>query len=197
MPTRKSPIAFILACSLSCLAFTANAEEANETVNIHAQHHQELLEAQSNLGEEINLIDSVALQHLEEVKEMLFPAADIYGNIWNKERVNPYNIKGMELPDSANIDVSDYCIPAPGYITSNYGWRPPPYAPRSRPESTKLVTPYGLPSTVRYVLQNMNVADMATTLSSVTTMDWRPYTVTSLSSSLSPTNLSKPASPLL
>ena len=50
--------------------------------------------------------------------------------------------------------------------------------------------------TVRYVLQNMNVADMATTLSSVTTMDWRPYTVTSLSSSLSPTNLSKPASPL-
>ena len=123
MPTRKSPIAFILACSLSCLAFTANAEEANETVNIHAQHHQELLEAQSNLGEEINLIDSVALQHLEEVKEMLFPAADIYGNIWNKERVNPYNIKGMELPDSANIDVSDYCIPAPGYITSNYGWR--------------------------------------------------------------------------
>ncbi len=123
MPTRKSPIAFILACSLSCLAFTANAEEVNETVNIHAQHHQELLEAQSNLGEEINLIDSVALQHLEEVKEMLFPAADIYGNIWNKERVNPYNIKGMELPDSANIDVSDYCIPAPGYITSNYGWR--------------------------------------------------------------------------
>ena len=55
----------MLACTFSCFAFTAMADEKNETVNIHAQHHQELLEAQSNLGEEINLIDSVALQHLE------------------------------------------------------------------------------------------------------------------------------------
>ena len=81
MPTGKLPFAVMLACTCSCVAFTAMADEKNETVNIHAQHHQGLLEAQSNLGEEINLIDSVALQHLEEVKEMLFPAAAIYCNI--------------------------------------------------------------------------------------------------------------------
>ena len=121
MQKLKSTVAFLFACSLACTGFTAQAEE--ETVNIHTQRHQELLQDQSTVEEEINLIDSVALKHLQEVEDLLFPASDIYGEIWNQERVNPYNAKNMQLPDSARIDVSKSCMPTNGYITSNYGWR--------------------------------------------------------------------------
>ncbi len=115
-----SKIAFFITCSSLCFGFVAHAED--KTVDIHMQHHQELLEAQSRV-EEINLIDSVAMQHLQDVENMLFPAAHIYGDVWSKDRVNPYNAKSLELPDSTTIDVSNYCMPSPGYITSNYGWR--------------------------------------------------------------------------
>ena len=110
----------LLTVLFTCVGFTTQAEE---TVDIHTRHHQELLESQQKINEEINLIDSVALRQLQEVEDMLFPASDIYGEIWNQERVNPYNAKNMQLPDSTTIDVSKYSMPSLGYITSNYGWR--------------------------------------------------------------------------
>ena len=58
-----------------------------------------------------------------EISDKLSLASELYGNDWNQERVNPYNASKMELPDSMIIDLSNYCIPHNGYITSNYGWR--------------------------------------------------------------------------
>ncbi len=107
----------------SIFVFTGFTSKAEDTLDIHTQQHRALLDDQITIGEEINLIDSLALKQLKEVEDMLFPASDIYGDIWNQERVNPYNIKGVQLPDSTSIDVSDYCLPTHGYITSNYGWR--------------------------------------------------------------------------
>lgn len=51
------------------------------------------------------------------------PAADIYNNIWTRERLNPYNFPIDSLPDSVRIDCSRFCMPAMGHITSKFGAR--------------------------------------------------------------------------
>ena len=51
------------------------------------------------------------------------PAEDLYNNIWTSARVNPYKIPIDSLPDSVRIDCSNFFIPVPGRVTSNYGPR--------------------------------------------------------------------------
>ncbi|MCH5328072.1 MAG: peptidoglycan DD-metalloendopeptidase family protein [Coprobacter sp.] len=95
-----------------------------QTVNpgsIHSQQHQDLLANQRNIKKEISLIDSLTFQRKLQQEAEEFPAIDLYGDDWNNEWVNPY--KTTQLPDSFAIDVSDYCMPVPGYKTSDYGWR--------------------------------------------------------------------------
>lgn len=61
-----------------------------------------------------NFVDS----NFEEESE---PEGDIYTEGWNSKRVNAY--VGVEVPDSKVIDVRDFAMPTPGYITSPYGYR--------------------------------------------------------------------------
>jgi murein DD-endopeptidase MepM/ murein hydrolase activator NlpD len=51
------------------------------------------------------------------------PADDIYNNIWTSTKLNPYKICIDSLPDSVRIDLSSYCVPVPGAITSDFGPR--------------------------------------------------------------------------
>lgn len=51
------------------------------------------------------------------------PADDIYNNIWTSTKLNPYKICVDSLPDSVRIDLSHYCVPVPGAITSDFGPR--------------------------------------------------------------------------
>lgn len=51
------------------------------------------------------------------------PAEDIYNKIWTSERVNPYQIPIDSIPDSTIINVSNFVMPVPGYITSKFGPR--------------------------------------------------------------------------
>jgi murein DD-endopeptidase MepM/ murein hydrolase activator NlpD len=51
------------------------------------------------------------------------PADDIYNNIWTCERLNPYKIPFDSLPDSVEVDCSDFKLPTHGYITSEFGPR--------------------------------------------------------------------------
>lgn len=96
---------------------------AQDLADIHTQHHQELLQGQPAVYEEINLLDTVAMKELLIAEPWISEAALLYGENWSSDRVNPYDAKKMELPDSMVIDLSNYCIPHNGYITSNYGWR--------------------------------------------------------------------------
>lgn len=105
---------------MSCMSFVAIAHDVTER---HVAHHQQLLENQIAVYEEINLLDTVALQELQIANGGLSLAAELYGTNWSQERVNPYDATKMDLPDSMIIDLSNYCIPHNGYITSNYGWR--------------------------------------------------------------------------
>ena len=58
----------------------------------------------------------------ELLKEEQEPEIDIYTESWNSDLVNPY--AGQEVPDNVRIDVSEYAMPVPGYVTSPYGYRP-------------------------------------------------------------------------
>lgn len=51
------------------------------------------------------------------------PAEDIYNNIWTSDHVNPYKIPIDSMPDSVRIDCSNFFVPVPGLITSEFGPR--------------------------------------------------------------------------
>jgi murein DD-endopeptidase MepM/ murein hydrolase activator NlpD len=66
-----------------------------------------------------------AISDLPEVKvpEEEFPAHAMYHNIWTGEKINPYNIRLVDTPDTVAIDLSGYCHPVHNVVTSNFGFR--------------------------------------------------------------------------
>ena len=51
------------------------------------------------------------------------PADSAYRNIWTDERVNPYGTMFDSLKEDVHIPMAGFKLPAPGYVTSPYGWR--------------------------------------------------------------------------
>ena len=51
------------------------------------------------------------------------PADSIYHFLWTDERVNPYGLMFDSLKDDVRILMAGFRLPAPGYVTSSYGWR--------------------------------------------------------------------------
>ena len=51
------------------------------------------------------------------------PADSLYHFIWTDERVNPYGTMFDSLKDDVHIPMAGFVLPAPGYVTSPYGWR--------------------------------------------------------------------------
>ena len=51
------------------------------------------------------------------------PADSVYRNIWTDARVNPYGNLFDSLQDDVHIPMAGFRLPAPGYVTSPYGWR--------------------------------------------------------------------------
>lgn len=51
------------------------------------------------------------------------PADSVYRFIWTDEKVNPYGNLFDSLQDDVHIRMSGFRLPAPGYVTSGYGWR--------------------------------------------------------------------------
>ncbi|MCD7971757.1 MAG: peptidoglycan DD-metalloendopeptidase family protein [Candidatus Azobacteroides sp.] len=114
---------FLLLGSCALLSFTANAQQSKSQVNQHTTTHQNLIAAQGDIKKEIELVDSLMMSYSIAKEQMdIVPAMDLYGDVWNNQRVNPYG--GGALPDSLIIDCSEYSMPVPDtYITSNYGPR--------------------------------------------------------------------------
>ncbi|MDE5642570.1 MAG: peptidoglycan DD-metalloendopeptidase family protein, partial [Muribaculaceae bacterium] len=50
-----------------------------------------------------------------------YAECDIYTEGWGSNMVNCYS--GMDVPQTAVINVSKFCMPHPGYVTSPYGYR--------------------------------------------------------------------------
>ena len=51
------------------------------------------------------------------------PADSAYHHIWTDERVNPYGTMFDSLKEDVHIPMAGFRLPAPGYVTSPFGWR--------------------------------------------------------------------------
>ncbi|MDE7376537.1 MAG: peptidoglycan DD-metalloendopeptidase family protein [Muribaculaceae bacterium] len=83
----------------------------------HSQQSADLLANQEHMDEIINLEINNYLNYVEEEE----PEFDIYTEGWDSRSVNPYDPN--KVPQTATIDVSNFCMPHPGYLTSPYGYR--------------------------------------------------------------------------
>lgn len=84
----------------------------------HNQQHSELIASQSH--------GNLEVENTQKYLEALFaeeeePEIDIYTEGWDSGFLNCY--KNAVVPQHAVIDVSKYCMPHPGYVTSPYGYR--------------------------------------------------------------------------
>jgi len=61
------------------------------------------------------MLDTMLINH--------HPADSIYHYIWTDERVNPYGTLFDSLKDDVHIPMAGFRLPAPGYVTSPFGWR--------------------------------------------------------------------------
>lgn len=108
---------FIAASLAVASVFAASAQDFR-LPDRHAASHDNLLANQGNAG--------ISVENTTRYLETLFneeeePELDIYTEGWDSHRVNCY--AGMDVPQTAVIDVSKFHMPHPGYITSPYGYR--------------------------------------------------------------------------
>ncbi|MEA4976752.1 MAG: M23 family metallopeptidase [Paludibacter sp.] len=73
-------------------------------------------------GDTTNLYQELLNDETDDLMEN-HPADDIYNNIWTSSKLNPYKIPIDSLPDSVNVDLSTFCVPVMGHITSHFGPR--------------------------------------------------------------------------
>ena len=104
---------------IAALTLTATAQELR-SVSAHDNMHSNLLASQRNIQDQVKTMETKAFMDIlmQEEEE---PEIDIYTESWNSQAVNPY--AGMDVADNVRIDVSEYSMPVPGYITSPYGYR--------------------------------------------------------------------------
>ena len=104
---------------IAALTLTATAQELR-SVSAHDNMHSNLLASQRNIQDQVKTMETKAFMDIlmQEEEE---PEIDIYTQSWNSQAVNPY--AGMDVADNVRIDVSEYSMPVPGYITSPYGYR--------------------------------------------------------------------------
>lgn len=84
----------------------------------HAASHDNLLANQGNAGISVENTSKYLEELFSEEEE---PEFDIYTEGWDSQAVNPF--KESDVPSSAVIDVTNFAMPHPGYITSPYGYR--------------------------------------------------------------------------
>lgn len=106
---------FIAATFILALGATAQNYQLPDR---HAVQHGVLLANQGNAGISVENTTRYLEELFDEEEE---PELDIYTEGWDSQAVNCYN--AAQVPNSAVIDVSNFAMPHPGYITSPYGYR--------------------------------------------------------------------------
>lgn len=113
--TRISLLAVGIVASL-----TVTAQTTYRLPGAHTEAHNGLIAGQINIGSQIKVPDTQAyLDNLFGDEEE--PEGDIYTEGWDSKLVNPF--ANSAVPDHKVIDVSKFCMPHPGYLTSPYGYR--------------------------------------------------------------------------
>ena len=110
----------IIAASVMAMALsTASAQY--RLPDTHNNQHQNLLAEQKPLSADIAVTNT--LKSLSALSRGARPdESEVYGEYWESASVNP--CVDAVIPEVRDIDVSGYYHPVPGYVTSNYGYRP-------------------------------------------------------------------------
>ncbi len=107
--------------ALTAIAAIGVAAQTYRLPSAHTAEHKNLIARQENIGNQISVKDTQ--DFLDNLfKDEAEPELDIYTEGWNSKSVNAY--AGMEVPYMQTIDVSNFAMPCPGYVTSPYGYRP-------------------------------------------------------------------------
>lgn len=105
--------------AIAAIGFSASAQ-SYKLPGAHSAEHKGLIASQENINNQIKVENTQ--QFLDNLfKEEEEPEMDIYTEGWNSKLVNPYT--NVEVPQSKVIDVANFCMPHPGYVTSPYGYR--------------------------------------------------------------------------
>lgn len=107
---------------LSVIAF-GSAKAEGPTYRLPASHYAE---HQGYIAEQQNIQDQIKVKETQEYMDILFreeeePEMDIYTEGWESGVVNCY--KNATVPNRKAINVSNFAMPCPGYMTSPYGYR--------------------------------------------------------------------------
>lgn len=105
---------------ITAIAIGAMSLASAQTYRLPGQHGQQnadLLANQELISDQINLSVNNYINFEEEEE----PELDIYTEGWDSKMVNCYG--NMDVPDQVVIDVTNYSMPCPGYVTSPYGYR--------------------------------------------------------------------------
>lgn len=107
----------IIALTAISFGLTAAAQDLR-LPDRHTSQHGALLANQGNAGISVENTTKYLEELFSEEEE---PEFDIYTEGWESQRVNCY--AGVNVPQRADIDVSNFSMPHKGYITSPYGYR--------------------------------------------------------------------------
>lgn len=125
MNIKLTSIATVIALAVASFTATAQTTE-NTTTNStrrpaqHQAEHQDLLAYQTTVNDQIKLQQT--LDYMENIfTEEEEPELDIYTEGWDSGLVNAY--AGATVPDTKVIDVTNFCMPTLGHVTSPYGYR--------------------------------------------------------------------------
>jgi len=106
-----------IAAATFILTISASAQNY-QLPDRHVLRHDALLANQGNAGISVENTTKYLEELFEEEEE---PELDISTEGWDSQAVNCYN--AAQVPQTAVIDVTNFAMPHPGYITSPYGYR--------------------------------------------------------------------------
>lgn len=102
----------------AALGFDTQAQTTYRLPGQHTTQSEALLANQTTVKPNTLVHPSIDYLNFEEETE---PEGDLYELGWDSNRVNCY--ANVKVPQSVEIDVRNFCMPHPGYITSPYGYR--------------------------------------------------------------------------
>lgn len=114
---------FLLAPMCSFAQENEVKEDTRVEVNFKQRHSKpsnDLYADGIKIKRDLSLIKEAQEERVIVMDEV--PSDDLYGGIWNNRYVNTYGSLD-DIPQTYNVDLSNFTMPSPGYVTSNYGPR--------------------------------------------------------------------------
>lgn len=131
---------FISAFALTSISMSAqtkvseqDSKENKETVENRStfnyrQRHSSAVNKNQNLfadgikiKRDLSILKEAQEQRILDENEI--PAEELYGGLWVNDRVAAYNDILKQSPDTFDVNLSNFTIPVPGHVTSDFGMR--------------------------------------------------------------------------